>query len=106
MAASKSLRFADDTCLQHLSHPHIVSYLSSFSTTYYHCLVLENLSGGELFDLLQTPGNHRRMGEDLIRRVFGELCRGVYWLHEAKVVHRDLKLESEHYGGHSAVSWF
>lgn len=35
------------------------------------------------------------MGEDLVRRIFGELCRGVHWLHEAKVVHRDLKLESK-----------
>lgn len=77
-----------------MSQPHIVTYHSSFSTSFYHCLVLEHVSGGELFDLLQRSGNRRRMGEDFLRRVFGELARGVGWLHEAGVVHRDLKLEN------------
>jgi serine/threonine protein kinase len=73
----------------------VVNYLSSFSTTTHHCLVLEKVSGGELFDLMQRPGNHAKMGEDFVRRLFGELARGVGWLHEVGVVHRDLKLESE-----------
>jgi serine/threonine protein kinase len=77
-----------------ISHPNVVNYLSSFSTVSHHCLVLEKVSGGELFDLLQRPGNHARMGEDFVRRIFGELARGVGWLHDAGVVHRDLKLES------------
>jgi serine/threonine protein kinase len=80
---------------QRISHPNVVNYLSSFSTCSHHCLVLEKVSGGELFELLQRPGYHAKMGEDFVRRVFGELARCVGWLHEAGVVHRDLKLESE-----------
>jgi tRNA (cytidine32/guanosine34-2'-O)-methyltransferase len=90
--------------LRHLSHPNIISFISSFSTSTHHCLVLERLSGGELFNLMSDEENRRRMiakgpgnddGEAFVRRLFGELCKGIGWLHEVGVVHRDIKLESE-----------
>jgi len=90
--------------LRHISHPGIVSYLSSFSTKTHHCLVLERLQGGELFELVSDPVNRDRMmlpgkgddvGEGFVRRLFGELCKAVGWLHEVHAVHRDIKLESE-----------
>ena len=90
--------------LRHISHPGIVSYLSSFSTKTHHCLVLERLQGGELFELVSDPANRDRMmlpgkgddvGEGFVRRLFGELCKAVGWLHEVHAVHRDIKLESE-----------
>jgi tRNA (cytidine32/guanosine34-2'-O)-methyltransferase len=90
--------------LRHISHPGIVSYLSSFSTKTHHCLVLERLEGGELFELVSDPANRDRMvlpgkgddvGEGFVRRLFGELCKAVGWLHEVHAVHRDIKLESK-----------
>lgn len=90
--------------LRHLVHPGIVSYITHFSTDSRHCLVLEKLSGGELFHAVEEQPLHKRMllpgpndptGEGLVRRIFGELCRAVAWLHEVEVVHRDIKLESE-----------
>lgn len=90
--------------LRHLVHPGIVGYVAHFSTAAHHCLVLEQLSGGELFALVEDDKNRKRMlipgpgdniGEGLVRRIFGELCRAVAWLHEVEVVHRDIKLESE-----------
>ncbi|WVF65927.1 hypothetical protein IAT40_000665 [Kwoniella sp. CBS 6097] len=110
--------------LRHISHPSIVSYLDSFTTPTHHVLVLEELSGGELFDLMSDDDNRRRMilpgprpesmdtessnsstlegsddawdrdGEGFVRRIFGELTRAVGWLHEVGVVHRDIKLEN------------
>ncbi|WWD22524.1 hypothetical protein CI109_107017 [Kwoniella shandongensis] len=99
--------------LRHISHPSIVSYLDSFTTPTHHVLVLEELGGGELFDLMSVEENRRRMllpsppskvdgdgevedrdGEGFVRRVFGELTRAVGWLHEVGVVHRDIKLEN------------
>lgn len=90
--------------LRHLVHPGIVSYITHFSTDSHHCLVLEKLNGGELFSVVEDQALHERMllpgpgdptGEGLVRRIFGELCRAVAWLHEVEVVHRDIKLESE-----------
>lgn len=79
---------------QHISHPSIVSYIHAFSTVSHHILVLEHVSGGELFDLVSSPDAHARLGELLLRRLFGELCRAVSWMHAVGLVHRDIKLES------------
>lgn len=56
--------------------------------------MLECATGGELFDLLTS--RHDAMDEPLARRIFGELCGVVGWMHKIGVVHRDVKLESEH----------
>ena len=80
---------------QHISHPSIVSYLHSFTTPTHHCLVLEALQGGELFELLDEGDNHSRLTVPLLRRMFGELCQAVGWMHGVGLVHRDLKLESQ-----------
>ncbi|RXK40771.1 CAMK protein kinase [Tremella mesenterica] len=95
--------------LRHISHPNIVGYLDSFSTRTHHCLVLERMGGGELFDLVSDETKRMRMmlpgpkgdngeegddGDGFLKRVFGEICKGVGWLHEVGVVHRDLKLEN------------
>jgi tRNA (cytidine32/guanosine34-2'-O)-methyltransferase len=67
-------------------------------------MVVEQLSGGELLDLVSDDENRQRMllpgpedavGEGFIRRIYSELTKGVGWLHEVGVVHRDIKLESE-----------
>ncbi|EKM56068.1 uncharacterized protein PHACADRAFT_257118 [Phanerochaete carnosa HHB-10118-sp] len=80
--------------LKHISHPSIVSYIHAFSTPAYHVLVLEHILGGELFDLVSTPELHAQLDEPLLRRIFGELCRAVSWMHAVGLVHRDIKLEN------------
>lgn len=99
--------------LRHLVHQGVVGYVAHFSTASHHCLVLERLQGGELFSLVEMDSNRTRMmrpgpgdpeGYGLVRRIFGELCRAVSWLHEVEVVHRDIKLESESGGRHSAIA--
>ncbi|KIJ27857.1 hypothetical protein M422DRAFT_54881 [Sphaerobolus stellatus SS14] len=80
--------------LRHISHPSIVSYLYSFSIPTHHCLVLEALQGGELFDLMGQADNYSRMTEPLVRRIYGELCNAVGWMHSVDLVHRDVKLEN------------
>lgn len=80
--------------LRHISHPSIISYVHSFSTPSYHCLVLEYVSGGELFDVIDNAESHSHLDEPLLRRIFGELCKAVGWMHGVGLVHRDIKLEN------------
>lgn len=47
--------------------------------------------GGELFDYLTEKG---RIPEEETRRIFGQICLAVNYLHEKGIVHRDLKLEN------------
>ena len=69
-----------------------MSLSSSFSTPIYTALVLDYCPGGELFDFLGDW--HQQVSEGLARRMFGELCSAVGWMHEVGLVHRDIKLES------------
>ncbi|CAE6521725.1 unnamed protein product [Rhizoctonia solani] len=80
--------------LRHISHPSIVAYLHSFTTPTHHCLVVEHIGGGELFDLINKEENQNKMSESLLRRLWGELCRAVGWMHSVALVHRDIKLEN------------
>lgn len=80
---------------QHISHPSIVSYVHSFTTNYFHCLVLERVAGGELFSLVNSSEQYAKVSEPAIRRMWGELCRAVGWMHGVGLVHRDIKLESK-----------
>jgi hypothetical protein len=95
--------------LRHISHPNVVSFVEAFSTIGYCVLVIEELRGGELWELVGDLGNRKRMtlrdpsemegvdgvGEGFVRRIIGELCRAVGWLHRVGIVHRDIKLESK-----------
>ncbi|KAG9122988.1 hypothetical protein FRC07_000392 [Ceratobasidium sp. 392] len=80
--------------LRHISHPSIVAYLHSFTSPTHHCLVVEHIGGGELFELINLDTNRNKMTEPLLRRLWGELCRAVGWMHSVALVHRDIKLEN------------
>jgi serine/threonine protein kinase len=54
-------------------------------------IVLEYVTGGELFD---TIVNHGRMREDEARRYFQQLINAVDYCHSRGVYHRDLKVSS------------
>ncbi|KAI0266368.1 hypothetical protein BC834DRAFT_874237 [Gloeopeniophorella convolvens] len=74
-----------------LHHPHITQLYEVIATEGSIWLVTELCSGGELFDYLTEKG---RLGEEETRRVFGQICLAVNYLHEKGIVHRDLKLEN------------
>ncbi|GAA5911587.1 uncharacterized protein JCM6883_002414 [Sporobolomyces salmoneus] len=78
--------------LKNISHPSLVTLSSSFLTPLYTVLVLDYCPGGELFDFLAEF--HSSLTEGLARRMFGELCDAVGWMHRVGLVHRDIKLEN------------
>ncbi|UZJ52682.1 hypothetical protein CBS101457_002002 [Exobasidium rhododendri] len=80
--------------LKHIIHPNIVRFLSSFSTPKHHNLVLEQVAGGELFELLSNHHPRLAQREWLVRLLFGELANAVGWMHSINLVHRDIKLEN------------
>lgn len=55
-------------------------------------MVLPLCPGGDLFDLIIK--HRKEMKCALVRRIFGEVCRAVAYLHSKFVVHRDIKLEN------------
>lgn len=72
-------------------HPHIIKLYQVISTPNDIFMIMEYVSGGELFDYIVKKG---RLGEDEARRFFQQIVSGVDYCHRHMVVHRDLKPEN------------
>ncbi|POI33403.1 hypothetical protein CIB84_002844, partial [Bambusicola thoracicus] len=72
-------------------HPHIIKLYQVISTPTDIFMVMEYVSGGELFDYICKNG---RLDEKESRRLFQQILSGVDYCHRHMVVHRDLKPEN------------
>mmetsp|Transcript_40714 Transcript_40714/g.95764 ORF Transcript_40714/g.95764 Transcript_40714/m.95764 type:complete len:511 (+) Transcript_40714:323-1855(+) len=77
--------------LKLFSHPHIIRLYEVIDTPTDIYVVMEYVSGGELFDYIVAKG---RLSEDEARRFFQQIIAGVEYCHKYMVVHRDLKPEN------------
>ena len=77
--------------VQTLKHPNIVRLYDVIETDKYIGIILEYASGGELFDHILA---HRYLREKDACKLFSQLISGVWYIHQKKIVHRDLKLEN------------
>ncbi|KAK2460666.1 hypothetical protein APHAL10511_007136 [Amanita phalloides] len=80
--------------LRHISHPNITPLLSHLSTPTHYILVFPYLPGGDLLSLVNSDIMWYLLGEDVLRRIWCELCKAVGWMHGVGLVHRDIKLEN------------
>ena len=75
--------------LKTLSHPNIVKIYEFFDTVLYYYIVTEYCKKGELFAYIKNRYSEKQLAV-LFYQVFSGLC----YLHEKKILHRDLKLEN------------
>ena len=75
--------------LKRLSHPHIIRLYQVIHTPSDIFVVIEYVSGGELFDYIVQKG---RLSESEARHFFQQILAGVEYCHWHGVVHRDLKV--------------
>eukprot|EP01062_Namystynia_karyoxenos_P051698 TRINITY_DN4072_c0_g5_i1.p1 TRINITY_DN4072_c0_g5~~TRINITY_DN4072_c0_g5_i1.p1 ORF type:complete len:458 (+),score=155.58 TRINITY_DN4072_c0_g5_i1:125-1498(+) len=74
-----------------LKHPNIVSLAEVLQTAKHIYLILELVTGGELFDRIVAA---KRFDEATARRYFQQMILGVYYCHDQGIAHRDLKPEN------------
>jgi len=74
-----------------LDHPHIVRLERVVETREHIHLVMEHLSGGDLFDRLKTKGT---FSEARAARVAQQTLAALAYLHGRGVSHRDIKLDN------------
>nr|CDS33501.1 long chain fatty acid coenzyme A ligase 5 [Hymenolepis microstoma] len=72
-------------------HPHIIKLYQVISTPTDIFMIMEYVSGGELFDFIVKSG---KISEKDARKFFQQIISGVDYCHRHKVVHRDLKPEN------------
>ncbi|KAH6774859.1 CBL-interacting protein kinase 3 [Perilla frutescens var. hirtella] len=74
-----------------IKHPHVVQLHEVMGSKTKIFIVLEFVTGGELFDKIV---NHGRMREDEARKYFQQLIHVIDYCHSRGVFHRDLKPEN------------
>lgn len=74
-----------------ISHPNIIRLKEVYETTSTVTLVLELVTGGELFDRIVTQGYY---SEKDAAKCVNEMLQAIKLIHEQDIVHRDLKPEN------------
>ncbi|GAV78526.1 Pkinase domain-containing protein/NAF domain-containing protein [Cephalotus follicularis] len=77
--------------LKLLKHPNVVRLHEILASKTKIYMVLEYVTGGELFDRIANKG---KLTETKGRKIFQQLIDGVSYCHNKGVFHRDLKLEN------------
>lgn len=77
--------------LKMCTHPHIIRLYEVIDTPTDIFVVMEYVSGGELFDYIVSRG---RLPPDEARHFFHQIISGIEYCHFHKIVHRDLKPEN------------
>lgn len=72
-------------------HPHIIKLYQVISTPTDIFMIMEFVSGGELFDYIVKQG---KLHESEARKFFQQIISGVDYCHRHMIVHRDLKPEN------------
>ncbi|XP_046839981.1 5'-AMP-activated protein kinase catalytic subunit alpha-2-like [Xenia sp. Carnegie-2017] len=79
------------TNLKLFRHPHIIKLYQVISTPTDIFMIMEYVSGGELFEYILK---HGKSEEHSARKFFQQIISGVDYCHRHMVVHRDLKPEN------------
>jgi calcium-dependent protein kinase len=74
-----------------LKHPNILEFVEAFESQYELVIVTQYLSGGEMFDRLQTLHHY---DEKTAAKLAKKMLQALYYCHKHDIVHRDLKPEN------------
>lgn len=102
LAALKQVYIDDETALnfevsalERLQHSNIIQYHESFRNEGYLCIVIDYAEGGDLSNRIKmAKSNGYKFLEAQIWKWFMQLCIALNYIHENKIIHRDLKTQN------------
>ena len=74
-----------------LHHPNIVQSYHSFEDALNYYIILEYCPGRSVRDIIKKQ---KRISEPEVSRMLKDVIEGVLYLHDNRIIHRDLKLEN------------
>ncbi|XP_067144926.1 RAC serine/threonine-protein kinase-like [Centruroides vittatus] len=69
------------------SHPHVVTFISSFETNISYCFVCEYVKGENLTEFLEINGT---LSENQAKAIGAQLASAIIYIHEKEIIHRDI----------------
>ncbi len=85
--------FEEVSIMRILDHPNVIKVIETFVDFKRLYIVMECCTGGELFDkLYEQPGD--KFSESDAKDLATKMLSALNYLHENKIIHRDLKLEN------------
>ncbi|KAI3854154.1 hypothetical protein MKX03_033606 [Papaver bracteatum] len=81
------------TLLFRLQHPNIVTFVAACKKPPVFCIIMEYLAGGSLKKYLHQQEPHS-VPLDLVLKFSLDIARGMHYLHNQGILHRDLKSEN------------
>ncbi|KAJ3319667.1 Protein kinase [Boothiomyces sp. JEL0866] len=76
--------------LKALKHPNVVNYIDSYYLQGDLWIILELMQGGPLNDIIENYA----LTEDNMRTICYETAKGIKFLHECNIIHRDIKSDN------------
>lgn len=89
--AAVSVPLTERDVLKKYNHPFVVHLKYAFQTETHLYMVMDYLSGGDLFDLMEKRNT---LDEDTVRFYIAQAVLAISFLHEHDIIYRDLKPEN------------
>lgn len=77
--------------MERLNHPHLIRHLEMIDSSKRIHIVMEYAGGGNLCSYVKA---RTRLSEPEARKIFLQLLTGIEYMHDACIIHRDIKLEN------------